>query len=255
MEDRLQYPEEFYNTIRSIQSRISKPDYSEIRQFIPFAKSIDLLENRPIYLLDLYKLEFLYVSPRYFDILGYSHYNPLNFDFFFDALHPEDGEVNIQGPLSFFEFLSKMDAESYQDYKLVTDFRLRIPTNEYVRIAEQMIVLKTDQLGNPWLTLSISDLSTNEDIKSSSGAVIVSISSGEIVETIGNPDLFKLKPALTPREKEILKLIAQGYISKQIAELLNVSRNTINNHRKNILDKTGCMNTFEAIKLLNRKFF
>lgn len=43
--------------------------------------------------------------------------------------------------------------------------------------------------------------------------------------------------ALTPREMEVLKLIAEGYKSKEIAEHLFISVNTVEKHRNNILKK------------------
>ena len=45
--------------------------------------------------------------------------------------------------------------------------------------------------------------------------------------------------ALSSREKEILVLVAKGYMSKEIADMLNISMNTVNTHRKNITAKTG----------------
>lgn len=44
---------------------------------------------------------------------------------------------------------------------------------------------------------------------------------------------------LTDREIEVMALIVQGYINKQIAELLNISLSTVITHRKNIMDKLG----------------
>ena len=43
--------------------------------------------------------------------------------------------------------------------------------------------------------------------------------------------------ALTPREVEIMKLIAEGYKSKEIAEYLTISFNTVDKHRANIMKK------------------
>ena len=51
------------------------------------------------------------------------------------------------------------------------------------------------------------------------------------------------KNLLTRRETEILKLIVRGNINKQIAEMLNISLNTVLTHRKNILSKTGIKTT------------
>ncbi len=44
---------------------------------------------------------------------------------------------------------------------------------------------------------------------------------------------------LTPREKEILKLIALGYTNQQIADKLFISPHTVITHRKNITKKLG----------------
>ena len=44
---------------------------------------------------------------------------------------------------------------------------------------------------------------------------------------------------LTPREIEVLQLIAQGFINKEIANRLNISFNTVLTHRKNITAKLG----------------
>jgi two-component system, NarL family, nitrate/nitrite response regulator NarL len=44
-------------------------------------------------------------------------------------------------------------------------------------------------------------------------------------------------PTLTPREKEILMLIAEGITNKQIGEQLFIAENTVKNHTKNLLEK------------------
>ncbi|MDD4778332.1 MAG: LuxR C-terminal-related transcriptional regulator [Fermentimonas sp.] len=44
---------------------------------------------------------------------------------------------------------------------------------------------------------------------------------------------------LTNRETEILRLIVQGNLNKEIADMLNISLNTVLTHRKNIINKTG----------------
>ena len=46
-----------------------------------------------------------------------------------------------------------------------------------------------------------------------------------------------LMGALTPREVEILKLIAEGFKSREIADYLNISANTVDKHRANIMKK------------------
>ena len=47
---------------------------------------------------------------------------------------------------------------------------------------------------------------------------------------------------LTPREVEVLKLIAEGYKSKEIAEYLSISINTVDKHRANLMRKLDLHN-------------
>ncbi|HLG41205.1 MAG TPA: response regulator transcription factor [Chitinophagaceae bacterium] len=56
-------------------------------------------------------------------------------------------------------------------------------------------------------------------------------------------------PVLTPREKEILGLIAEGYTNPQIAEKIFLSSFTVDSHRKNLLAKLNVKNTATLIKL------
>lgn len=53
---------------------------------------------------------------------------------------------------------------------------------------------------------------------------------------------------LTPREEEILKLIAEGYSSKEIAVTLFISAKTVERHRANILHKLGMRDRLELTR-------
>ena len=53
---------------------------------------------------------------------------------------------------------------------------------------------------------------------------------------------------LSPRETEIMKLLAAGLSSKQIAMQLSISKNTVDTHRRRILDKIGCNNLAELTR-------
>jgi DNA-binding NarL/FixJ family response regulator len=57
-------------------------------------------------------------------------------------------------------------------------------------------------------------------------------------------------PTLTPKEKEITKLLARGMAAKEIALLTDSSVNTINNQKNHLLAKFECMNTTELISKL-----
>jgi len=53
---------------------------------------------------------------------------------------------------------------------------------------------------------------------------------------------------LTKREKEIIKLFAAGKTQKEISEIMNISLNTVNTHRKNIFKKIGVTKLSELVK-------
>ena len=53
--------------------------------------------------------------------------------------------------------------------------------------------------------------------------------------------------ALTQRERQVLELICQGFSSVEIAQKLFLSERTVDNHRANLLDKTGCRNSLSLV--------
>jgi DNA-binding NarL/FixJ family response regulator len=53
---------------------------------------------------------------------------------------------------------------------------------------------------------------------------------------------------LTPRETEIVKLIAEGHMSREIAETLVISEKTVERHRANVLEKLGMRDRVELTR-------
>lgn len=67
---------------------------------------------------------------------------------------------------------------------------------------------------------------------------------GEAIET---------DPQLSPREKEILRLIAEGYTNKEIADKLVISPSTVYTHRGNLMEKLALNNRRELIQYARKK--
>ena len=59
--------------------------------------------------------------------------------------------------------------------------------------------------------------------------------------------------SLTARETEIVKLIAEGYSSQEIAELLVIAAKTVERHRANILDKLGMRDRVDVTRYAIRE--
>jgi DNA-binding NarL/FixJ family response regulator len=58
---------------------------------------------------------------------------------------------------------------------------------------------------------------------------------------------------LTPREQEVVKLIAESYSSRQIADTLVISEKTVERHRANILEKLGMRDRVELTRYAIRQ--
>lgn len=61
------------------------------------------------------------------------------------------------------------------------------------------------------------------------------------------------KIVLTPRQIEIVKLVAQGFTSKEVAEKLFLSEFTVIKHRKNIIKKLGLRNFTEVVSYAHQE--
>jgi len=133
------------------------------------------------------------------------------------------------------------------------NFRIRTSDNTWLNILSQSFVTELTPEGRPLMEyINYTDIThchTNEVIRlaihriSDSGAYI------HCYEYVF-PDIDSI---LSQRENQIVNLAAQGYTSKAIASKLNLSIETVKNHRKNILVKTGAANITEVVSKVYRK--
>jgi DNA-binding NarL/FixJ family response regulator len=67
------------------------------------------------------------------------------------------------------------------------------------------------------------------------------------------PEAAPDREPLTPRELEVVKLIAEAYSNDEIAEQLVISKKTVERHRANILDKLGMRDRVELTRFAIRR--
>ncbi len=66
--------------------------------------------------------------------------------------------------------------------------------------------------------------------------------------SVAASDAYSRPDALTSREREILRLVADGKSSKEIASALNISHRTVEHHRASVRAKLGLRNTADLVK-------
>jgi PAS domain S-box-containing protein len=68
----------------------------------------------------------------------------------------------------------------------------------------------------------------------------------------GTPRAPRLDQRLTPRQREVLRLLGDGASTDQIAAQLHVSRDTARNHVRSILQRLGARSRLEAVAIAHR---
>ena len=75
------------------------------------------------------------------------------------------------------------------------------------------------------------------------------VNRGFIFMTSKDEKVGKLIDIISIREKEVLLLIERGLETDEIANTLSISRNTVNNHRQNMLNRLGARDTTALMEL------
>ena len=174
-------------------------------------------------------------------------------EFLFACLHPED-VVILQEKIYPKIADTLRELAKREDIKnSVTKFNYRFKTKNgvYLNFLEHLYVLETDQAGNPALFLgNIIILDTEEVLPL---RLTIKITCGnDSLKTIHSDIYAPEKSAfgsITPREMDILRLLAMGKTSRQIGDEIFISHHTVDTHRRNLLKKLKCNSVVELTRL------
>ncbi|MDD3039506.1 LuxR C-terminal-related transcriptional regulator [Bacteroides sp.] len=206
------------------------------------------------FVVDVCKCRYTYASSNFTDLLGYDSrkiemIEESDDDYLESRIHPEDLFNMKSLQISLSEFIYNQPIEDRNNYKNIFSYRVQNAKGQYINVTSKQQVLETSESGKAWLILGVMDIASDQRPLDGVQCTVLNLKTGEMFSP---HSLAETKPELTSREIEILHLIKQGLLSKEIACKLGISIHTINIHRQNLLRKLGVQNSIEAINMGRR---
>lgn len=239
--------QEYFKLLNSQHFFSEDLDYSLMTKHIEFFNNLDAISNSAISIFDLNKRRHTYFSRKYSQLYGWNTEPEIEEGISYknNYYHPDDIKGQLEAGIYFLKMALELPIRERKDFKLLMEYRLKNTEDIYVRVIEQQMLLENDRNGNIWLAMGIMDLSPDHDLDGPFQCRAINTRTGDLFHF--PPEVLRTSSDLSKREIEILKLIGQGLISKQIADKLYISVNTVNTHRQHIIEKLGVNNTAEAL--------
>ena len=200
-----------------------------------------------IFAVDVYKGVYDYASEGFTDLFGIAPERLQNIseqgDFIQELIHPDDRIRLADLQIRHAKFIYSLPPEQRNDYRTIYQMRMRGVGGRYINVVSRQQVIETDRNGKAWIVMGMMELAPDQTPADRVKCSVLNLRTGQFF----NPYASSQELTLTDRESEVLSLIGQGFLSKEIAERLAVSKHTIDNHRKNILAKLEADNAIEAI--------
>ena len=225
-------------------------DYSNFNKHISALQALATIGNSGISVFDMFKKEHIYYSPNFCAMLGYNVQEIIEGgNHFLDAkIHPDDFIELTKNGITILKLFYQFTADEKANYKFINEYRILNTEDKYIKILEQHQVLELDSRGNLWLTLSTIDISPNQDVDGNIKCQLLNFRTGKIIDFKEEPKPREtISVLLSQREIQILKLVKDGYLSKEISDKLAISIHTVNTHRQRLLEKLGANNSMEAV--------
>ncbi|MDD3039253.1 LuxR C-terminal-related transcriptional regulator [Bacteroides sp.] len=224
-------------------------DYSVWNRDKAMLQQMGKMNHSCTFVVDVCKCRYTYASSNFVDLLGYDNrkiemIEEYDDNYLESRIHPED-LFNIKSlQISLSQFIYSQPIEDRNNYKNIFSYRVLNAKGQYINVTSKQQVLETSDSGKAWLILGVMDIASDQRPLDGVQCTVLNLKTGEMF----SPHSFaETKPELTSREIEILQLIKQGLLSKEIACKLGVSIHTVNIHRQNLLRKLGVQNSIEAI--------
>ena len=199
------------------------------------------------WIFDLQNHSLEMVSEEMNAILGYQR-SEFNLEMLLAAVHPDDRPYLLNFENKALEFLAALPIEKLMKYKVRYDFRVMAKDGRYVRLLHQSIIIQHDEKGQIMRTLGFETDITHIKPEGKPTLSFIGLEGEPSYINVDVENIFAAsKEVLSKREKQILLLIMEGKLSKEISQLLHISKQTVDTHRNNMLAKCAAANSSELI--------
>ncbi|MDN3588209.1 LuxR C-terminal-related transcriptional regulator [Pedobacter aquatilis] len=212
-----------------------------------------IFSNGPFYfyVIDFFDREIKYISPSVKDIHGLEP-AVTKFQDILDQIHPDDMSFVAMAEAKMMDlFYNILGIDRYKKYKMSYCFRLKTVDGTYQLFNHQAILLTTDEFGRGAKSLNIhtniSHLTSDNNYQVSAIGMFGEPSFLNIDLEDNIPISKVSEPLFSERELDVIRLLSTGLTSKQIAEKLFISVETVRTHRKNIFHKSKSKNVCQLI--------
>lgn len=212
----------------------------------------NLFTNSMIFLLDFSDLKYKYISDSAVKVLGYTKEEMIQngFEWIFSLYHPGDIDFKKEVMQDILACIKKIPVQMRSTILVRYDFRAIKKNGEVIYLLEEIMYPEFDEKGMPILALCfIHDISSYKSGESHTCSIYQKKGNDYRLVQSKNYSPNKNPENISAREKQVLAQFAKGLTTKQVADILFVSQNTIKTHRKNILQKLNAQNSVEAIKI------
>ena len=191
--------------------------------------------NQFFHVADLILIQIIWASKRSTQMIGISP-EELNAFHFFEATHPDDIQKHTFGRSKMMNLANDLYQAKKGNAYLSINLRIRNSQGKYEDLLFQLYFFYS----KIYSTVFLFQVHTNiESFKKRKHGYHYYTGNDLSYFRYPDQDLLIMGNPLSDREFEIVKLIAEGLTSEQIASKIFLSLHTINTHRRNILDKTG----------------
>jgi DNA-binding CsgD family transcriptional regulator len=249
---------QFLKKIENFSARVIEENVESILQHFQPPKPMCTRFGPLTFLLDYTTRKYLYIEESAcFDVMGYTadFFKEYGLDEFNSKWHPADFEVlNTKVFGDNYSFFKDVPLEDYYKYVVSYNYRFKNPADDYNTVLQRFSYIPGkaagDLVGIVGVAFDITHFKNDTTIVHTIEKV-EHTSSGNVNKLMfkKNHPVYDLpdNKLLSKREKEILQLMADGLSSKQIASAMNISVNTVNNHRKSMLQKTSSRSSSELM--------